>query len=41
MLATQNWKYTHAAIMTISQIAEYIDDDEDDKLKKMIEILIS
>jgi hypothetical protein len=22
-----NWKYTHAAIMTISQIGEYLEDD--------------
>lgn len=28
MLSTQNWKYVHAAIMSISQIAEYIDEDE-------------
>ncbi len=41
MLAANNWKYTHAAIMSISQIAEYIGEEEEDKLKKMVDILIS
>lgn len=27
MFDMNNWKYTHAAIMTISQIGEYLDDD--------------
>ena len=28
MLTVNDWKYTHGAIMTISQIAEYIEDDD-------------
>lgn len=39
MLSTNNWKYIHAAIMTISQIAEYIGEDDENDLKNMIQIL--
>lgn len=27
MFDMNNWKYTHAAVMTISQIGEYLDDE--------------
>lgn len=39
MLSTNNWKYIHAAIMTLSQIAEYIGEDDEDDLKKLVQIL--
>ena len=38
-LQQNNWKFTHAAIMTISQIAEYI--EEDSQIKELVDILLA
>lgn len=38
MLTVNDWKYTHGAIMTISQIAEYIEDD--DQIGQLVNILV-
>ena len=38
MLTVNDWKYTHGAIMTISQIAEYIDDEN--QIDELVNILL-
>ncbi len=38
MLTINDWKYTHGAIMTISQIAEYIDDEN--QIDELVNILL-